>query len=84
MADVSVIIRTIDETKKGTQGSMKSLKTLGKAVTALGASLVGMGLTVKKVFDWGEQGAAIVQTRESFELFLQKVDAAPGLLDKLL
>ena len=37
----------------------------------------------KTALDWGEQGATVIQTRESFDLLLKTIGAAPDLLDQL-
>ncbi len=41
------------------------------------------GFAVKKIFDFGREGAVVEQTAESFDLLMRKVEAAPDLLDQL-
>ena len=47
--------------------------------TMAGGVLIGL----KQAFDFGEQGAMVLQTAESFEILLQKVGASPDLLNDL-
>lgn len=58
---------------------MSGLATFG----AVSAAAVGVGIAVKKAFDFAKAGASITQTAESFDLLLEKVGAAPDLLDQL-
>jgi len=81
--EVQLIIKTIDETRKGTKSAIDNLNSLAKTALLTGVSFMGMNITVKKAFEWAEQGAVITQTRESFDLFLEKVGVAPDLLDDL-
>lgn len=54
----------------------------GEILAATGV-LAGFGLTMKAAFDMGEQGAAFVQTRESFNGLMERVGASSEQL-KLL
>jgi methyl-accepting chemotaxis protein len=60
--------------------SLKELATIGGAVAG---SVVAAGLAIKEAFEFAEEGAKVEQTADSFGYFLEKVDAAPDLLDKL-
>lgn len=52
-------------------------------LTSLAGATAAFGFAARKAFDLAEEGAAIEQTGESFELLLQKVGAAPDLLSQL-
>jgi hypothetical protein len=84
MADAK--IRIIGEDKasselKKVDGSLGGLKdNLRKAASefaAFGAAAAAAGFTAKKIFDFGEAGAEVVQTAASFDILLEKVGAAP-------
>ncbi|MBW2674606.1 MAG: hypothetical protein JRD89_14545 [Deltaproteobacteria bacterium] len=80
---VRIILEWAEKNKgvaKNVQGELKSLGMTAAKVLA-GVALVGVGL--KKAFDLGREGAAVVQTAESFEYLMVKVGAMPGLLNEL-
>lgn len=54
----------------------------GEILAATGV-LAGFGLTMKAAFDMGEQGAAFVQTRESFNGLMDRVGASREQLNLL-
>lgn len=56
---------------------------LATAAAAVIGPVVAMGVAFKKAMDLGKEGAAALQTAESFDLLLKKVGAAPDLLDDL-
>ena len=77
---------TVKETgKEGSKaaGGFDSLKT---AVAGIGAA-VGVATTafiaLKKAYDFGKEGAAILQTRDSFDKLMSSMGVAPGILDRL-
>jgi hypothetical protein len=47
------------------------------------AAAAGAMVVVRKLFDWGAEGATVLQTSESFGILMQKVGAAPALLEQL-
>ena len=92
MATRSILELIISSKKKGTAPKAVSsdLKKLGGLVQKLGigmgtvaAGAAAAGVAMKKAFDLGREGAVIAQTTESFGLLLEKVGAAPDLLDDL-
>ena len=54
-------------------------KTIGISI----AAIYGANEAFKKAMDFGEAGAAVYQTSESFGILMEKVGATPGLLEKL-
>lgn len=95
--EVEILIKAVDkassELKKisGSAGGLeKETKTLGDTwkgmATKIGLAVgvvAAAGAAFKKAMDLGKEGAAALQTAESFELLLKKVGAAPDLLDDL-
>lgn len=59
------------------------LKEFAKGAASGVAALTAFSYTAKKAFDLGKEGAAIQQTEESFARLLDKIGAAPDLLDDL-
>ncbi len=57
-------------------------KTIATGAVVVG-TLVAVGAAAKKAFDLGKEGAAIKQTADSFDLLLEKVGAAPDLMEQL-
>jgi len=53
------------------------------ALTAAAGSVVAVVKGVEKAFEFGREGAAIAQTRESFDMLLQKFNIAPSMLDEM-
>lgn len=83
---VEIILKGTDKSSKAFKDAEKSTKglkdTLG-SIAKVGVGVVAAGLAIKKAFDFAEEGAAIKQTSESFDLLIQKVSATPDLLDQL-
>lgn len=78
--------RTKDATEQGGEGVSgfgEKLGSLRNVVQNTAAAAVAFGATMKVAFDLGEEGAQIAQTGESFGMLLDKVGAAPDLLDQL-
>lgn len=76
--------------RTGTQAAEKSISSLQKGFSSASKLMVGsIGLItaevamLKKAFDFGEAGAAVTQTRESFHTLLAEIGAAPDLLEQL-
>ena len=87
---IEIILKGVDKSsgafKKTTKASNNfkdSIKGLAKAATGAGVAIAAVGLTMKKVFDLGREGAAIQQTAESFDFLLDRMRVAPDLLDRL-
>ena len=83
----------IEITIKGVDKTSKAFKTSEKATRGLKDALGGMikvaggaaavAVTLKKAWDLGRAGGVIVQTAQSFDFLLEKLGAAPDLLDQL-
>ena len=96
---IEVILRTrkegkaIQETEKELGSLDKQTATTGKTLAGfgkiLGAAAIVAGTATaalfafKKVMDMGREGAAAIQTAESFAFLMGKVGASAGLLDEL-
>jgi hypothetical protein len=86
---LEMILRTRKEgtgardAKKELSGLRQTAKKLSIGLGAVGAAAVTTGLALKKAFDLGREGAVVVQTTESFAFLLEKIGAAPELLDDL-
>lgn len=83
---VEIILKGVDNVSKEfdkVEKKSEKLKKALKGITAAGAGLAVIGVTMKKAFDLGREGAVIEQTSESFDFLMQKVGAAPDLLDQL-
>lgn len=79
-----------DETEKGAKGGEKSIGGLkaawqdaAKDIAKYTGIIAGVGVTLKKAFDLGEQGAQAMQLARSFDRLLLSVGAAPDLLEQL-
>ncbi len=77
---VSRALKAIDDNMGDFQ---KNLKSLSDVALKGSAAIAGIGLTMKQAFELGEQGAAVIQTAESFDLLLGKIGATPDLLNEL-
>jgi chromosome segregation ATPase len=90
MADVKIRVIGEDQATRTLQGIDKELGGVADQINKFGAgtaklagTIVGVGAAMKATFDLGEQGAQVLQTAESFDLLLNKIGAAPDLLEKL-
>ena len=83
---IEIVIKGVDKTSDAFKTSEKAAKgfkdVLGSMVKVAGGA-AAVGVALKKAFDIGREGAVILQTAESFEFLLDKVKAAPDLLDQL-
>ena len=59
------------------------LAKMGAAAGVATAVIAGAGLALKEAFELGEQGAAIVQTTDSFDGLIERLGLAPDLLQQL-
>ena len=80
---VEIIIKATDQASKQLKSTESSLDGFAKSASAAAAGAVAIGVAYKKAFDLGREGAQIAQTNESFSLLLEKVGAAPDLLNQL-
>jgi len=90
VADVKIRIigedKASQELKKidSSLGGLKDgLVTAAETAAAIGASFAAVGLTVDQIMRFGEAGAQITQTKESFETLLETIDASPELFAEL-
>lgn len=74
--------KELEEAGKSNKASMKFTELKSQLDLLTGAART-VKESFEKAFEFGKQGAAIQQTTESFGLLLEKVEAAPDLLDKL-
>lgn len=86
-ATISADTKSLDEglksAKAGLEGAKVHVDNLVKVMGTVAAAAMVMGPALKKAFEVGEQGAAVRQTSDSFDLLLEKVGAAPDLLEQL-
>ena len=82
--------RETEKTGKAAADARQGFDRLGTnvqrfATIAVGAiaTVVALGVSIKKAFDLGRAGAAIDQTRQSWEIFLDGLGIGSGLLDEL-
>lgn len=87
---VEIILKATDQASKVFDNTGKAGKkftdTLGKLSTgalAVTGAIASTGVALKKAFDLGKEGAAILQTSESFDMLLEKVGVAPDLFNRL-
>ena len=84
--DISTVNSKLKDLEGGGKEASKGLSSLQGTLMKLGVAVgiaAGAAATFKKAWDISKQGAAAIQTTESFGLLLKKVGAAPNLLDKL-
>lgn len=84
--DASGAKKALEQVKSGLGQAKETLGALrgmfGATSIGLG-SLASIGVTMKQAFDFGEAGARIDQTADSFALMMEKIGAAPDLLSRL-
>lgn len=83
MADVKVRIIGEDQASRTLQGFDRTFTEMKAKFDTLKFAASTFSDTFKKVFELGAEGAVVLQTAESFDLLLEKVGAAPDLLDQL-
>lgn len=77
---IDVVTGGSEDKVKNLSGQFSDLAGMALKVTG---GIAGVGKILQEAFEFGAEGAAISQTRESFDLLLQKVGAAPDLFDRL-
>jgi hypothetical protein len=60
-AEVTIVIKTIDESTKPTKKMSDSIKEFAKDMAKGAATLTAFGFAAKKAFDFAEQGAQVAQ-----------------------
>jgi len=83
---IEITIKGVDKTSKAFKTSEKATKGFKDALSGMvkvAGGAAAVAITLKKAFDIGREGAVILQTAESWEFLLDKVRAAPDLLDQL-
>ena len=81
--DSSGVSKGVEESKKSVMSLKNAFSSFEKSLMGFGGAVTGVAVLVKKALDFGEEGAKLYQTRESFELFMQQIKAAPDLLERL-
>lgn len=61
----------------------ETVTTIATTMAKVGAAAFAVGKIIEQAFDWGEQGAAILQTDKSFNLMLTTIGAAPETFEEL-
>ena len=81
---VSTALNDIDKSSgKGAAGFDAAMSKVMLTAGAVAGSAAAMGAALKSAFEIGQQGAAVNQTADSFDLLLKTVGGAPDLLDQL-
>ena len=83
MADVKVVIRTVDQGSKEVTNFGKKLEGVLDVVTKSAAAAAAAGAVFKQAFDLSNEGAQISQLRDSFELMNAQVFKTPDLLENM-
>lgn len=90
MADVKIRVIGEDQASgvlKGIDSEMggfaNSFTELTSKISLVSGALRTVGQAAEQAFQWGKEGAAVKQTTESFNTFLNTVGAAPDLLAQL-
>ena len=81
--DSSGVRRGTGEAKKEINEFSKTFSAASKSIVTTTGLITGEIAILKKVFDFGREGAVVVQTKESFDRLLGSLGAAPDLLDRM-
>ncbi len=85
--ELKLIDKDLGKVEKSAQKSGQGIKDLGKDLLKTGVVIGGVAagavLAGKAIFEMGKSGAAVIQTGESFDFLLEKLDLAPDLLNQL-
>ena len=93
-AEVTAETKDAEQNLKGFKGSLDeagggATGMAGMVTSAAGmigiaiAAITATALTMKQVFDFGAEGAQILQIRSVFEMLMGSVEAAPGILQQI-
>ncbi|NIV32916.1 MAG: hypothetical protein GWN58_26770 [Anaerolineae bacterium] len=77
---------TVEDTGKAGDKSGRLFDGFKDAVAGVGAAVgiaAGAFVTLKKAYDFGKEGAAILQTRDSFDALMSSMGIAPDILGRL-
>jgi len=80
MAEVKVVVRTIDQDSRQITDYNNKLSDVVGTVGKLSAGVVAAGAVFKQAFDLSKEGANINQLEDSFNLLNQQVLKTPNLL----
>ena len=72
-----------DAAKKSSRGFSGLSTDILKMGAVIGGVTAGAVLAGKAIWNMGKQGAAVIQTGESFDFLIQKIGLAPDILDQL-
>lgn len=81
--DASGVKKGTGDAKKEVGDFQKTFANAGKAIATTTGLIAGEIAILKKIFDFGREGAVVVQTKESFDRLLGSLGAAPDLLDEM-
>jgi len=81
--DIKGVGSTTEDTQKKTGTFGDKLKGLAGTFAIVASSAVAVGAAIKVAFDLGREGAAIAQTKQSFDGLLSQWAIAPGYLEKM-
>lgn len=83
MANVKVVVETIDKGSANVQKAERDLKGMLETVGKLSAGVVAAGMVFKKAFEFGTEGANLNQLQQSFEYLNDSILKTPNLLNDL-
>lgn len=75
--------KSMGDISKGAKDIFGSFTEMSSALNLVTGGLRMAADVGKKAFEWGKEGAAVTQTKESFDGLMERVGAMPGLLDEL-
>jgi len=83
---VSGMEKSTDAAGKGVSGFGSKLDKLGGGFTSMIPGIAGATaafFALKKVYDFGKEGAAIAQTKDSFDRLMDSMGVAPSILQQM-
>jgi len=75
--------KTSERAKTATEKLNAGLSTMRSTVSTVAAGLLAFTGVFQKAFEFGREGAAVLQMRESFDRLMTSIGASPDILDKL-
>jgi len=75
--------KTAERSKTATERLNSGLSAMRSTVSTVSAGLLAFTGTFQKAFEMGREGAAIVQTKESFDRLMNSIGASPDILEQL-
>lgn len=83
LRDVSDDLKDVDKSAGKAKAGLEGIaSSLGKAAAVVGTAAAAF-YTLKKAYDFGKEGAAILQTRDSFDRLMTSLGAGPEVLGRL-